>query len=454
MELWKNFIIFGKHYVLTMIKRLLLSLSVLTAVAAAAATDAYVDRQLDSLKLSHNIIRFGSVQPMNDTIDSSVAERRLIDHFYYDQFRHFQDPAAPYFLFMSRDASLAMGVGGCVRLRGWYDWGGAIPANGFSPYLIDMQPDPTRSRSLGTTPAGTCLFYRVIGFNHRWGTYQLYIEANFNGYSNRDFHLKKAYATINDWTMGYASSTFSDPAAEAPTVDASGPNNKIGATNLLVRWMHTFRNRWTVAASLETPSSAIADVENVKKVSDWLPDVAAFGQLAWGRSEHVRLAGILRTLSYRDLLTAKNHNKLGWGLQLSSVWHPAAQWTTYAIVNGGMGYEGLGGDLQIGSYDLVADPDRPGEMYAPAAVGFNIGMQFNFTTSMFVSANYGQSRYLPRHDAPADEYRYGQYMAINYFWNITPRIQAGAEFDMGMRKNVGGQHKWARRAGLMAQFSF
>ncbi|MDE6826334.1 MAG: hypothetical protein K2J18_06150, partial [Paramuribaculum sp.] len=59
---------------------------------------------------------------------SQDSIKNILDRFYYDQFRSFQDPEAPYFLFMSRDAKLTMGIGGCVRMRGWYDWGGAIPA--------------------------------------------------------------------------------------------------------------------------------------------------------------------------------------------------------------------------------------------------------------------------------------------------------------------------------------
>lgn len=415
------------------------------------------DARLDSLKQSHRILYIGGSPSLAD--DSTRVHvdsvRRMIDNFYYDQFRHFQDPAAPYFLFMSKDARLAMGIGGCVRMRGWYDWGAPMPSNGFVPYLIAMTPDPTQRRRLGSTPAGTCLFYRVIGRDKRFGNYQLYIEANFNGYEARDFRLKKAYGIINDWTIGYATSTFSDPAAEPPTVDAAGPNNKVSPARLLVRWMHTFRRDWTVALSLETPSTSI-DVDNAatKKVSNWLLDVAGFIQRGWNESEHIRLAAILRTLSYRDLIKEKNVNKIGWGLQISSVWHPMREITTFMSVNGGMGYESLGSDLAVGNYDLVALPGHEGEMYAPAAIGFCIGVQYNFTPSMFVSASYSQSRYLPRDGAASGEYRYGQVIAANYFWDLTARIRVGAEFVTGMRADIGGAGKWANRAGAMVQFSF
>ena len=45
---------------------------------------------------------------------------------------------------------------------------------GFAPYLIPMTPDPGNMKNFGTSPAGTCLFFRVLGSNKTRGKYQLY----------------------------------------------------------------------------------------------------------------------------------------------------------------------------------------------------------------------------------------------------------------------------------------
>ncbi len=412
-----------------------------------------VDDHIDSLVSNHKIITIDGVPSMTVSYNDSV--KSLIEDFYYDQFRHFQDPDAPYFLFMSKDAQLAMGIGGCVRMRGYFDWGGAIPASGFAPYLIPMNPDPAKMKHFDTTPAGTCLFFRVIGRNKTLGYYQLYIEANFNGYQSRDFHLKKAYAVINDFTIGYANSTFSDPAATPPTVDAQGPNNKISPTAVLVRWMPRVRDRWVFAVSGETPAPQTStDGTTTEKCDNWMPDWAAFGQYEWARGQHVRLSGIVRTLSYRDLIAERNHNVAGWGVQLSSVAHPLPSVTTYVNASYGHGYESLGGDLLIGNYDLVPDKSRPGRLYAPAAYGWNIGVQYNFTHAIFATVTASQTLYCPKDAADPQDYRSGQFYAVNAFWNLTPRMQLGAEFDLGCRKNFSGESRWARRVGVMAQFSF
>lgn len=429
--------------------------AIIYSTCAHAQSKPLADRQIDSLAESHKIVYIDGHPADMQTQAYVDSIRQKISAFYYDQFRHFSDPAAPYFLFMSKDAQLAMGIGGCVRMRGYYDWGGAIPASGFAPYLIPMHPSPTDMRHLGTTPSGTALFFRVLGRNKSLGDYQLYIEANFNGYESRGFRLKKAYAVINDLTIGYASSTFSDPAALPPTVDAQGPNNKISPTSVLVRYMLTFKERWTVALSVETPEPSLAvDNEATENVSVWMPDFAAFGQYQWAPGQHVRLAGIVRTLSYRDIIEGRNHNTVGWGLMLSSVARPTYAVTTYANVCYGHGYQSLGGDLLIGSYDLIGDPARPGRLYSPASFGWCFGVQYNFRPELFVSLSASQTRYLPSKAVSPDEYKYGLFGAINVFWNLTPRMQVGAEFDLGERRNFSGEHRRAKRFGAMAQFSF
>ena len=92
------------------------------AVVSAVAQDrpqSRVEQYIDSLKSTHRIEYLGEGDKPSPT-----DERALLDIFYYDQFRNAQDPRAPYFLFMSRDANFAMGLGGVVRMRGWYDWAG------------------------------------------------------------------------------------------------------------------------------------------------------------------------------------------------------------------------------------------------------------------------------------------------------------------------------------------
>lgn len=438
-----------------------LLIGALCAMNIFAVTDAYArqkshaDARIDSLVSTTRIVDLdrGGVQALPSAESDSL--RNLVLEFYYDQFRHSQDPDAPSFLFMSKSADVLMGIGGAVKLRSWYDWDGVIPSNSFAPYLIPIPADAARERQLGTTASGTALFLQLNG-RSRLGNYRLYIEANFNGYKSRDFRLKKAYATLADWTVGYTSSTFSDPAAQAPSVDGNGAANKTSHTTTLVRWMPRISRHLLAAISMEQPATQVDVSAQLTAPSTlWLPDAAAFLQYEWTKGSHLRLAGIVRQLTYRNLADGRNVALPGWGVQLSTVAHPLLrQLTTYATFNLGRGYAGLLNDLNNGNYDLIPNPTAPGTLYAPRALGYSAGVQYNFSTKLYTSASFSQTHYLPHYLVAPAEYRYGWCADINLFYHPTHRLQLAAEFNFGLRSNASGTHATARRIAALAQLSF
>lgn len=448
-----------------MIKAHAISIALLSCSVAAFATDndsilqasnkspeqIALDKLIDNTKII-------SINPFTNRPYTAQEDsvRSLITRFYVDQYRHFQDPKAPYFLFMSKDANMAMGIGGVVRMRGWADWNGSIPANGFAPYLIQIPKDPTNKIKLGATPAGTALFFTVIGRNSPIGNYMGYIEANFNGYQGLGFKLKKAYVTINDWTVGYAPSSFTDPGAEPPVIDGAGPNGKLSKSTVLVRYLHNFNSTWMVGGSIEFPDSQVgADGTTTKKCTDYIPDLVATGQYSWDEGHsHIRAAAMMKVMTYRDLLTERNHNVVGWGAQLSAkvkVFNPL---TLYGIANVGQGHSSYMGDLSCGNYDLVNDMETPGKMYSPTALGLTFGAQYYFRYNVYAGLALGELRYFPKGNPMGDEYKYGLYGAVNLFWDITPRFQVGMEYLAGKRMNFNHSHGNANRIDALFQMSF
>lgn len=422
------------------------------AEAQTALTDSLIASKAASTKIVYIDGRPADATTLQADKDSIF---RKIRDFYYDQFRHFQDPDAPYFLFMSKEAGLSMGIGGSVRMRAFYDWNGAVPGNSFAPYTIPIPANPLKMRRFASTPAGTGLFFRVIGYHRAIGNYQLYIETDFTGYESRGLKLKKAYATIEDFTIGYAASTFSDPAAQPVVIDAAGNNNKYSHTSVLVRYMPCLKQRWHLGVSLETPSTAIDQTAaDAKPMSDWLPDLAALVQYQWARGQHVRLSGIARTLSYRQMAEGKNHNLIGWGAHLSAVGRPTRALTAYANFATGRGIAGLGSDLQYGRYDLIPVPNNASKLYSPLSIGCSLGLQYNFRPNFFMSVAASQTYLDTRHDTPATEYRCGTFACINAYWNIMPRLSVAAEVDYGRRENLSKEARNAWRANVMCAFTF
>lgn len=387
---------------------------------------------------------------------SRDSMNRLISTFYVDQYRHFQDPRAPYFLYMSKDANLAMGVGGVIRMRGWYDWGGSIPANGFAPYLIPIPKNPAQDKRLAATPAGCSIFLTILGRKTPLGNIMGFVHGGFDGYNNINFKLKKAYVIINDWTIGYATSTFIDPATQPPTIDGSGPNGFTSKTQVLVRYYKTWRDRWSIGAGVEMPTSqADDDNEYTEKTTEYIPDIAVLGQYQWDRGlSHVRLSGLLHFTGYRNLLTGKNHNLAGLGVQLSSVIKVLPKLNFFGQAIFGRGISSYMSDLSIYRFELVPEVGKPGVLYSPEAFGYTLGLEYYFRPNLYACAVFGQLRYLPNTNPRDASYKYGMYSAVNLFYDLTSRFQLGIEYLHGRRMNFDHTHGDANRIDALFQFSF
>ena len=406
-------------------------------------------RKNDMMQSTHVI---GESQAGTHT--DSIMKR--LNTFYIDQFRHYQDPRAPYFMFLSKDGKLAMGVGGLIRMRGYFDWDGALPSSGFSPYLIPIPKDKSNMKNLWATPAGTGLFFTILGNSAIFGDFMGFIQCDFSGYNHRDFKLKKAYLQNNHWTVGYATTTFEDTSAEPPTIDGAGPNGVNSRANVLLRYTTTFKKKWTVAASFEFPKSSIAaDGEYTKACSDYVPDIAAFAQFQWdGGKSHIRLSGLTRVLSYRNLIQQKNHDIFGWAVQLSSVVKVLPQMNLFGIASVGQGHSSYTTDLACDSFDLVGKPGEKGTLYAPTAAGFVFGAQYYFTPKVFANIALSEQCYYPKQNPGNSTYKYGLYGAANIFWDITPRFEIGAEYLLGKRMNFDKTNGCANRLTAMLMFSF
>lgn len=239
-------------------------------------------------------------------------------------------------------------------------------------------------------------------------------------------------------------------------IDAQGPNGQVNNTSVLLQWRHKMRNKWWVAASVEFPQSNVAtDGVNTDRLKDWFPDIVAYGQYDWAQGMgHVRVSGLLRVMPYRDLVQARNCNRVGFGAQLSGVVPVGYNWTLYAEGVGGRGCETYLNDFMVDALDLMPETDAPGKMYAPWCYGLTFGAKYNFTPRLFATVSGSEARFLPRAGASGSQYKYGLYGVANIIWNMSPRLQVGAEYLIGQRKNLDGDKGHAMRVNMLFQFSF
>lgn len=387
-----------------------------------------------------------------DNGQSSLSKLQAI--FYNDQFRHAQDPKAPYFMFMSRNGKVGMGVGGDLRVIGSYDFDGSQSGSGFAPYDIPIPKDISSNNLFQISPNRTGIFFTILGTHDKFGDFQAYVHGKFNG-PNNTFKLDKAYATMGDWLFGLAPSTFSDPIAQPSTVETDGPNSEIGDSRMLFRYTHQINNKLTVAASIENADTSVPTSSDFKPHTAVIPDVAAFLQYAYAK-QHVRLTGMVRNLKYTDLVSMSNHNVTGWGISLNAKLVPVDPLTIFGSVNTGRGIGSMVNDLSLGENDLLGYSSNPGKMYAPASYGWYGAVQYSFSPKVFSTLIFSQERLLleKNTDYADNGYRYGIYATANVFWNILPRLQMGAEINVGKRCNQDGTNRMGYRTSVIAQYSF
>ncbi len=78
-------------------RKLFLLLTALLPALAWGEGKSLVDAQTDSLISNHKIVYIDGKPADYATQEYVDSIRQVISTFYYDQFRHFSDPAAPYF---------------------------------------------------------------------------------------------------------------------------------------------------------------------------------------------------------------------------------------------------------------------------------------------------------------------------------------------------------------------
>lgn len=252
------------------------------------------------------------------TGDSAYA-KHLIEIMYTPTNRHFHDVYAPRFLLLDSEGKVAFGIGGSLKGLVSYDFCGAIDQSGFVTYDIPVPANPALRNRLNGTVNSSSLFLHLVGSTENLGTYQMYFQTEVTNVGDGGFGLrvKHAYASLGNVTAGLTSSVFVDDEAGIATVDNQGPCGELSAKNVLVRYSPKFSRHWSGAISVELPQASYTLAPNTEKINQRVPDIPAYIQYSWGSKSHIRLSGLLRNLSYRDIATGRNRFVTGWAAQLS-----------------------------------------------------------------------------------------------------------------------------------------
>lgn len=371
--------------------------------------------------------------------------------------RHFQDPRAPRFLFLDRKGRVALGIGGYVKGTMSVDMGGIANSPDFITAAIPTPPQPDMRNQFRMDASTSRLFFKLVGRNKVVGEFTVYIESDFRGTSAGFYgmRLRQAYIQLWRFRVGRTWSTFCDVIAAPPTIDFQGPSGSVLAMNTVLQYTQPMGKNWEMVMAVETPSATYTTLPHYcDAISQRVPDIPSYIQFKWDNGQsHIRLSNLLRMLSYRNLVSDKNHFSICWATQLSSVIRASQHFTLYLQGAYGRGYGDYLNDLSGYGYDLIPG-EHNGTMVAPYALGLVGGVQYTIRPGLFVSAAYSQCRLYDEPSLSATAYRYAQYVVANAFYSPFPNCQIGIEYLYGNRHNYNNISGSAHRINTMIQYNF
>lgn len=386
------------------------------------------------------------------TGDTAIVSKDVYAVFYDSQDLAFNDPAVPRFQFIDRDGKTVFGIGGAAEVYGYADFRGTVNHYEFDVWKIPVSGALQRF-NIGATASQTSIFLKLAR-STRFGVLTVYIATDFaGGVNGNNFMLKQAYVALNGFTLGYAHSVFSDPAAMVPSIDPFGPIGTINKRNIMAAYRYHFSNKLYGTISVEMPTASYTNSSFTESLHQKVPDIPINLQYTWYSGSHIRLGAILRNLPYRDLITSKSKLVTGYGVQMSGMASALGifDFLYQAAYGKGIGYyvKGLAGE----GVDLIYS-DVPGKMIMPASFSWVAGIRFIPNKKFFCSFAYSMARLYDQRAMGPDMFRRGTYIDCNAFYMPVNDLQIGLGYIHGQRVNMDRSHGNANRIEAMVKYSF
>jgi len=370
------------------------------------------------------------------------------------------DKSDPRFMVANENQTFKFGIGGTVNLVAFTDFAGTIPSNDFVTSLIPIPTDNYGQFDLYANYSR--LNVKVIG-RIKQHTIVSFIEGGFSGAGNA-FKLRHAYVSFLGLTVGQTWSTFMDLKASPPTIDGEGPNNQIALRHPMIRYTYYYKNKLQVAFAVEM-SQLLMNADAVSRFGVYpqkqrIPDFIAHIKYQ-DKFGHIQLGALLSMINYGD--STQNKKSLyitGGGVSLSGTFNLWKEAKLYYQVDGGRGIATYIQDLSLFNYELLPD-FKSKKINTVWMYGGYLALQQYWTKKIHSNVIYGITKLeTPKGNEAFYEqyvpwyYKYGQYFAVNTFWNFYDFANVGIEFLWGERCNLSHVKGHAHRVNLLLQYDF
>lgn len=385
----------------------------------------------------------------------------------------------PKFVIKTSDNKFLMTVGGVINPILGFDIGNNLyrqPGAG-SNFVTSCIPVPSQRGKRGDffiNPLNSALDFQVVGLAGTPNEITGYLKIGPNGITS-NINLQRAYITYRNFTTGLKLSMFQDQnACQPPTIDPEGPCGMIASPVYEVSYKSPSYNGFRYAVGLDVPSynssngvyrgkdypefdgKQVADYGDAENI---IPDIPAWVEYSFSPMNRIRLSGMLRNFSYRDLLDNKTRHLTGWGAMLSGNLSPDHKVIFYYQLAYGKGIGAYLQDIAGHPVSYIPTDSKPGKMSASPMLGATLGVSYNPTSKLQFNAMFSESRiwdvanYCNALDE-SENYKYALYGAVNCFYTINSWLQWGVEYVWGHRQtwNIGGAHD--SRIQTQLSFSF
>ncbi|GEM_PF-485713 len=371
---------------------------------------------------------------------------------------------APSFVIKTANNNFIMTIGGEINpILGW-DIGNNLYKQddaGIS-FVTSAIPVPAvagHKSDYYINPLNGSLYLQVVGFAGTKNQITGYVKAGTNGMDSQ-LALQRAYVVWRNFTGGLKLTMFQDDyACQPPTIDPEGPSGCVSAAVYELSYTSPSYRGFRYAIGVDMPSYYTSkgyyrgkdypEFDDKQVLNDnteqMVPDIPAWVEYSWSSMNRVRLSGMFRHFSYRDLVAGKRRGVVGWGVMLSGNIQPVKPLTFYYQLAYGKGIGAYIQDIAGKPISFVPDNKEPGKMKASPMMGANIGVSYNPTSRLQFNAMFSEARIWDVRDycnalPEGQNYKYALYGAVNCFYNITSYLQVGLEYLWGRRVtwNMGG----------------
>lgn len=379
----------------------------------------------------------------------------VVEIFQGTQSPYHHDPRAPRFILVDQDGKWGLGIGGYLQTKIEYDFDKAVDNVDFLPSAIQRGGSPSSQYRMDMT--NSTLFLKLVGTSRIIGDFEVFTSANWRG-SGLGLQLQNAYMSTKYLKIGYSVGSFMDLAAVPVTIDYGGPCGMTFYRATQVMFRYAFDFGLSMGISLEAPDVRATENESFTVGAQRVPNIPIFVQynLFNNPLNHIRVGAIMRDISYTNKVTNSDNDKVGWGTQASML-ATIGRVQLRGQFTIGEGIGSLINNISNVGVDVVPDPTSPGNAMMLRSETWYVGAQYNFSKRFFASATFSQTVLHSRKgyaDANPEAYRKGQYLAANFFYNVTDNMQLGIEYLHGWRMDFNDKTYNANRINLSARYDF